>query len=74
MRRVACDIIWRYIGNIFVTRGSLVHKFMRMERLTVVVVVLVVVVTAAASGAVRTRKNKLGIPPNLAGDVDVQVL
>lgn len=56
------------------TRGSLVHKFMRMERLTVVVVVLVVVVTAAASGAVRTRKNKLGIPPNLAGDVDVQVL
>ena len=56
------------------TRGSLVHKFMRMERLTVVVVVLVVVVTAAASGAVRTGKNKLGIPPNLAGDVDVQVL
>lgn len=56
------------------TRGSLVHKFMRMKRLTVVVVVLVVVVTAAASGAVRTRKNKLEIPPNLAGDVDVQVL
>ena len=56
------------------TRGSLVHKFVRMERLAVVVVVVVVVVTAAAAGAVRTRKNKLEIPPNLAGDVDVQVL
>ena len=45
-----------------------------MERLAVVVVVVVVVVTAAADGAVRTRKNKLEMPPNLAGDVDVQVL